>query len=571
MIKHTFMKLNLSCRLFLIIIVLFLVPYLTLFSWVYKKAETIIRDKAQSLERENLNQTKNDIESLCLNMIQASDYLISLNNYGVLYREASTKGYSYLKCWQDANEQIQNVNNSLLSSNADISVLSNDQLLYSTLPQQKFRFEDFFAEQIVPSVYFTNAHQSYRRFESNQTFVSYIRKLPPFSPKSFYLVISLPASSFSNLLGSTAGTMGLCDSSGYTICGIHTPKGSKDFQEEISIHLSGWRLTDTISTEFLYQDIYELRTFMFVVSLGLLMICLLATFFAIYSQLRPLFKLKEQMQQVMAGNLNAEIATTDSKDEISSLSRTFNNMVTEIGHLIEEIQVTQKRESELRFEMLLAQINPHFLFNTLNSIKWMSVMSGTEHITNTITALGRLLEISMNKVNDVLPIEEELENIKSYIQIQQVRYPGRFDVTYHIEKGILKEHTLKLILQPLVENSILHNIEARDFLMIDISGRCENGIIILQVQDNGTGMDADTMKEILKPKKQGKKGYVFFGLGVSNVQERIQLAYGPDYGLQYDSDGNSFTTVTIRFPQHKQIDSLLSKRRENNDKGTDCR
>ena len=448
MIKHTFMKLNLSCRLFLIIIVLFLVPYLTLFSWAYKKAETIIRDKAQSLERENLNQTKNDIESLCLNMIQASDYLISLNNYGVLYRESATKGYSYLKCWQDANEQIQNVNNSLLNSNADISVLSNDQLLYSTLPQQKFRFEDFFAEQVVPSVYFTNAHQSYRRFESNQTFVSYIRKLPPFSPKSFYLVISLPA---------------------------------------------------------------------------------------------------------------------------SSLSRTFNNMVTEIGHLIEEIQVTQKRESELRFEMLLAQINPHFLFNTLNSIKWMSVMSGTEHITNTITALGRLLEISMNKVNDVLPIEEELENIKSYIKIQQVRYPGRFDVAYHIEEGILKEHTLKLILQPLVENSILHNIEARDFLMIDISGRCENGIIILQVQDNGTGMDADTMKEILKPKKQGKKGYVFSGLGVSNVQERIQLAYGPDYGLQYDSDGNSFTTVTIRFPQHKQIDSLLSERRENNDKGTDCR
>ena len=155
------MKLNLSCRLFLIIIVLFLVPYLTLFSWAYKKAETIIRDKAQSLERENLNQTKNDIESLCLNMIQASDYLISLNNYGVLYRESATKGYSYLKCWQDANEQIQNVNNSLLNSNADISVLSNDQLLYSTLPQQKFRFEDFFAEQVVPSVYFTNAHQSY--------------------------------------------------------------------------------------------------------------------------------------------------------------------------------------------------------------------------------------------------------------------------------------------------------------------------------------------------------------------------------------------------------------------------
>ena len=121
--------------------------------------------------------------------------------------------------------------------------------------------------QVVPSVYFTNAHQSYRRFESNQTFVSYIRKLPPFSPKSFYLVISLPASSFSRLLGAAAGNMELWDTSGYSICGIHTPKDVKYFQEEISIPLSGWRLTDTISTEFLYQDIYELRTFTFVVSL----------------------------------------------------------------------------------------------------------------------------------------------------------------------------------------------------------------------------------------------------------------------------------------------------------------
>ena len=150
------------------------------------------------------------------------------------------------------------------------------------------------------------------------------------------------------------------------------------------------------------------------------------------------------MQQVMAGNLNAEIATTDSKDEISSLSRTFNNMVTEIGHLIEEIQVTQKRESELRFEMLLAQINPHFLFNTLNSIKWMSVMSGTEHITNTITALGRLLEISMNKVNDMLPIEEELEKHQKVIsRSSRCAIPGRFDVAYHIEEGILKRAHLK--------------------------------------------------------------------------------------------------------------------------------
>ena len=483
------MKLNLSCRLFLIIIVLFLVPYLTLFSWAYKKAETIIRDKAQSLERENLNQTKNDIESLCLNMIQASDYLISLNNYGVLYRESATKGYSYLKCWQDANEQIQNVNNSLLNSNADISVLSNDQLLYSTLPQQKFRFEDFFAEQVVPSVYFTNAHQSYRRFESNQTFVSYIRKLPPFSPKSFYLVISLPASSFSRLLGAAAGNMELWDTSGYSICGIHTPKDVKYFQEEISIPLSGWRLTDTISTEFLYQDIYELRTFTFVVSLGLLMICLLATFFAIYSQLRPLFKLKEQMQQVMAGNLNAEIATTDSKDEISSLSRTFNNMVTEIGHLIEEIQVTQKRESELRFEMLLAQINPHFLFNTLNMIACTAKLEDAVDTEKMILSLGNLFRYNLKTREQTVTLDRELKIVNDYMYLQKMRFGSRIKYRLSLETDAADVIIPSLSLQPLVENAVVHGLSKKEtggILHIRIWKK--DRMLILSVADTGLGM-----------------------------------------------------------------------------------
>ena len=132
-------------------------------------------------------------------MIQASDYLISLNNYGVLYRESATKGYSYLKCWQDANEQIQNVNNSLLSSNADISVLSNDQLLYSTLPQQKFRFEDFFAEQVVPSVNIlrtptrVTAVLKAIRLSVSGKYID--EKLPPFSPKEhFYLKVIIPFS-----------------------------------------------------------------------------------------------------------------------------------------------------------------------------------------------------------------------------------------------------------------------------------------------------------------------------------------------------------------------------------------
>lgn len=150
MMKQTFMKLNLSCRLFMIIIVLFLIPYLSLFSWAYRKAESIIRTKAQSLEKENLSQTRNDIENLCLNIAKASDYLISLDHYGVLYRESEQRGYTYLKCWQYVDEQIQNANNALLNSSADISVLSKDRLLYSTLSYQKFRYQDFSENRSFP-------------------------------------------------------------------------------------------------------------------------------------------------------------------------------------------------------------------------------------------------------------------------------------------------------------------------------------------------------------------------------------------------------------------------------------
>lgn len=224
-------------------------------------------------------------------------------------------------------------------------------------------------------------------------------------------------------------------------------------------------------------------------------------------------------------------------------------MIDNIHQLIKQKQEAQKRENELHFEMLLAQINPHFLFNTLNSIKWMSIVAHTDNITTTITSLGRLLEISMNKMNDRILIEDEIMNIKSYSQIQQLRYPGRFEINYSIDDSILKLYTLKLVLQPIVENSIIHNIENREFLTITISGQCINNTVILKVHDNGVGINKKSIENILSKNKEQKNNNVFRGIGVSNVHERIQLEYGADYGLHYESDEKSFTDAFITFPK----------------------
>ena len=335
--------------------------------------------------------------------------------------------------------------------------------------------------------------------------------------------------------------MELWDTSGYSICGIHTPKDVKYFQEEISIPLSGWRLTDTISTEFLYQDIYELRTFTFVVSLGLLMICLLATFFAIYSQLRPLFKLKEQMQQVMAGNLNAEIATTDSKDEISSLSRTFNNMVTEIGHLIEEIQVTQKRESELRFEMLLAQINPHFLYNSLNIINWVCLKGEQENASKMLLDLSRMLQYTSQNGDVLVPLWADLDWLKRYIGIMQKRYQDQFEVSMDIPEYLRSLEVPKLFLQPFVENAIVHGFKNyQDSGKIWISAEEEENDILFYVEDNGCGICEEDLKEVLNKERKS--------IGVRNTNKRIRMIYGEKYGVTISSQLEEGTVVTIRLP-----------------------
>lgn len=550
----TFRNLKLSQRLFLIIIILFLIPYLLLFSSAYSRAENIIRNKIRTIETENMKQSCNTVNNLCTNIINASDYLLSLDNYSSLNTLSSSKNYEYLMAYKTLDTLIQNINNTLLNSNGEISIFSSNELLYSTIPNAALDYESFYKEQTNNISHFSNVHESYNAFMKKGKFISYINTIPSLNNGTdpFYLVISYPCKAFEITLNTASGTMQLFDNNQNQICSTSYSIPQGEFQETMSISISGWKLVDTFSSDAIYKDIYDLRVFTFMVSAFLFVICLVATFIAISIQLKPLMKLKRQMQLVSLGNLDAHLPATASNDEISSLSKTFNGMIGEISSLLDEIKITQKRESELRFEMLLAQINPHFLFNTLNSIKWMSVVAHTDNITNTITSLGRLLEISMNKVNDYLPLDEELTNIKSYIQIQRLRYPGRFEVNYSFDEKILSIYTLKLILQPIVENSIIHNIEHTDYLIIEITGELSNDNIIIHVKDNGIGIPDAKLKQILHKAENYSKGKLFSGIGIYNVQERIQLAYGCDYGLKYSSDGHSYTDVEITFPVTKQ-------------------
>lgn len=599
MIKLKFMNLKLSHRLFLIIVLFFLLPYILLYFYSYQKAEVIIKDKLNQITSTDLAQIGNLIEDQCVNIANASEYLISMDTYKSLYSPPQNK-YQFLEIYQKTDELVQNVNNSLLNGKSYISILAEDKVLYSTVPLSKLNIQPFFSEVIVQSnhniennIFFSSPHDSYISSSSEEKYVSCIRKVSNFfsANTDLHLIISTPISVFADNLNISLGSVILTDSSNNIIANNGTSLSSaliKDvennlissWQQEDNTNFSfekngfkalvncfnlktyNWKLFSIIDTSDLYKDIYSLRFFVGIVSLILILICTSITFYFIYHQLKPLFLLKEHMESVSRGDLDVNLISSNinSKDEISVLTQTFNNMIDKINQLIEQKQVAQKRENELHFEMLLAQINPHFLFNTLNSIKWMSIVAHTDNITATITSLGRLLEISMNKSNDRLTIEDEITNIKSYSHIQQIRYPGRFEILYYIDSGILKLYTLKLVLQPIVENSIIHNIEYRDFLTITISGECINDIVILKIRDNGIGVSKEYMHSILHTDRKQKSSHVFNGIGVSNVHERIQLEYGSNYGLHYESDGENFTEVSVTFPKITTLaDNQISK------------
>ncbi len=526
--KHYFMKMKLSYRLFLIIIFCFLFPCTLLFFSTYQRAENMIKEKTRETEGEHIRQAGSFIENICLNIINTSNCLASFNIYEkLLYEEHSSN--DFLTAYQNTDELIQNINHSLLNSQGEISIFSKNTLLYSTEPFQNVEYQDFYKSYIEEndtlsdySPYFSGVHFSYIKHKTIN-YISCIRKIYSFHGENYYLVISIPVSTFEDRPDSATGTLFLLDSVGNTIC----------------------------------------------LTLILITICLSVTFYCIYYQLKPLLLLKENTDSVSTESLKAEIAAANSQDEIGILTRTFHDMLKQINTLIDDVKKKEQEKNELKFEILLTQINSHFLFNTLNSIKWMSIVAHTDNITAAITSLGRLLEISMNKANDILPVREELTNLKSYIQIQQIRYPGRFEIQYDIDDDILSCSTPKLVLQPLAENSILHNIERKEFLTIRISGQKKGNLLVFTVWDSGCGIPPEKLKSILRTEHGSKTGQVFKGIGVYNVHERIQLIYGNRYGLQYESDGISYTKAILSFPE--KAEQNVKGEDKKDDKGTDSR
>lgn len=257
---------------------------------------------------------------------------------------------------------------------------------------------------------------------------------------------------------------------------------------------------------------------------------------------RRIVKIQKCMKEVENGNLNVNVPV-DGNDEISDLTRGFDAMVLRLDMLINEVYDSRLKEKEYEMKALQAQINPHFLYNTLSLINWKAIEADAVDISKITLALSSFYRTSLNKGKNVMSIKDEIDNMRSYLTIQQMMHDGDFDSVIDIEDGILQYNTLNLILQPLIENAIDHGIDLNTGVrgVITITGRGTEDEIILTVEDNGVGMTKEQADKIIT---KDSKGY-----GVRNVNERIKLYYGEQYELKIESEIGKGTKVIVHFPK----------------------
>lgn len=260
---------------------------------------------------------------------------------------------------------------------------------------------------------------------------------------------------------------------------------------------------------------------------------------------QPIKQLEKSMKKVEEGEFNIYI-DVKGEDEVIRLSRAFNLMVSKVRSLMDQIIIEQEAKRKSELDALQSQINPHFLYNTLDSIVWMAENGKTDDVITMVTSLAKLFRISISRGKNIINVQQEIEHAKNYLIIQKFRYKNKFKFEIIVQEEALRYKTLKLILQPLIENSIYHGIEYMvDEGFIKISVSIVNGKLLYEVSDNGLGIEPEKLQNILEYEKKANVGS---GVGVKNVHERIQICYGKEFGLQIESKLEEGTIIKMWLP-----------------------
>ena len=334
-----------------------------------------------------------------------------------------------------------------------------------------------------------------------------------------------------------------------------------------TVSYTGWKLVSVIPHKSFSMGMGKSRYFVVLVLSFALLGILLVNQIVSGNIVSPLLKLDDSVKDLENGNLSPEIYI-GGPQEVEHLGRTLKTSVQKINELMEDVLTEQEQKRRSELDALQSQINPHFLYNTLDSVVWMIEGGHDEGAVYMIRQLASLLRISISHGRTIIPIRNEIRHAQSYMNIQQIRYKNSFTVTFDIPDEIMDLCTVKLILQPILENAIYYGVQSMDGDgEILVRGSREGEDVFLDVTDNGLGMPEERVRELLsgrEPDMEESSSRHGNGVGLYNVHTRIRLRFGASYGLIIASEPDEGTTVRIHLPAipyQNDLETMLDGRK----------
>lgn len=548
-------------KLLISYIFLSVIPITVLGLHSYRQARALLLEQSQTSIKHLVTQAIGQTDRNMNKLISVSDYIsFDENIINMLNSDYEDTVYDM---YYNFTNIVKPLFNSMMYLQPDITQVT----IYNSGNLVRHGTTVLPLENINSQPWFRNIKENYENtwiYDNGRMFV--IRKLIGYqSSNSNYLCLYLKNKNLFKELNQITDNYGLyvVDNSGQAVYAYSDFKGKNGkYKLELEQLLksprnyivtnqllgeSDWRVIFYKPAATLHFDISSiLKAVLF--AIGICIIMLLA-FSMLFSKLivSRIELLSHHMKAIDENNMKSLI-TSNGKDEIGELMVSFNHMIQKIDTLINEVYQSKIQQKEAEMIALQAQINPHFLYNVLSSINWKAIMISAEEISRTSQLLAKFYRTALNGGNNIISVREELENTKSYIEIQSILHEGSFITVYDINEEIYRYETIKLLLQPIAENAIEHGLDCRksgDKILHITAGICNN-IITFIVEDNGPGIEKETLRQLLEV---NSKGY-----GLKNVNERIKLYYGMEYGVNIVSTPGAGSRVTIAVPAHKPDD-----------------
>lgn len=577
----TIKNLNLRYQLILSYIPIFiislliinLVSYYLMANALKKNSREFVNETAKIISRDitkNLNQYDEISSSIAFDENLSSLLSGEINDYNYFIKSNKVKQKIYY--FTQNSKDIKSI--FIYPINRSAVIRSNSNIIYNDMNYIDNEYFKSLASNAETKVWSTNAVAGYDPEGGN--YLYFLRSIPNFGVSNGLIQMQIREKSIFDIYKDSSfgknSTIFIIDENGYIISHSNKEKISTKIQASIieninqnlgsftteidgknymivynAIASSKWTLIATIPMDYIQSNNqWLLNTNLIIIMISFIFVILISVW--VSSKIAsPLERVGKAMKRLEKGDFEVRL-DYDSDNEIGKIYKRYNAMAAEIKNLMEVIRKEEKKKKEAYIKVLQAQIKPHFLYNTLFTIKCLASIKKQPQIEELLDSLIKLLMASISKGGEFVSVYEEIEYIKNFALIQKYRFEDKFKVIFNISSEIQNCIVPKLIIQPIVENAIVHGMDTEiSFIEVKIEGRLEGEDIVFIIRDNGKGIDADKINMMLQASENKNKNG-FNGMGIKNVNERIKLYFGDQYGLYYLSNIENGTEVIMRLP-----------------------